>query len=108
MPAPIPTALDRIVGTLASEADAYGLVMTRDHMTSEVSILRFYRRDEYNSLLSIQLEASFGTVAVTATLPAYGERAERVLHLRFDLDRADGDVDILVGLVGTSTRTASE
>ena len=102
------TALDRIVGTLASEADAYGLVMTRDHETSEVPVPRRYRRDEYNSLLFIQLEARFGAVTVTATLPAVGEREERVLHLRFDLNRADGDVDILVGLVGVSTRTAGE
>lgn len=95
----IQTALDRIVATLDSAAEGADLVMTRDHMTSEVSILRFYPTGRFDAVLSINMEARFSHLAFSVTL--LGEE-ERVLHTRCTLDAAGAAVEQLCKIIAGS------
>lgn len=99
MPAPTQTALDRIVAALDSAAEGADLVLTRDHMTPEISVLRFYPAGRYDAVLSINMEAHFGSLALAVTL--LGEE-ERVLHTRCTLDAAGDTVEQLCKIINAA------
>jgi len=92
----IQTALDRIVAALDSAAEGADLVLTRDHMTAETSTLRFYPAGRFDAVLSINMEAHFGSLTIAVTL--LGEE-ERVLHTRCTLDAAGDTVEQLCKII---------
>ncbi len=95
----IQTALDRIVATLDSAAESADLVLTRDYMTSEVSVLRLFPAQRFDAVLVIGVEAHFGSLALAVTIPAGATGEERVLHTRCTLDAADDTVEQLCKII---------